>query len=267
MRSPIERILKETLRKAQTEIVFASLFGSYRRGDYDAFSDIDVFVVYDDEDEKPIISHRLKCLEYTLNRKVHMNLFNLREFETRLKFHDYLTASIIEDSSFILGRKDIFDEAKQNLLEERPYEESIRFNRKMGFKTIRHICSYLSDLSLSSSRHYKSLLDRVIKGLNDYRLALGYIYAGTQMRSSDRGISSISLAKTGIGSTLKEIAYIEKVLKRRSKINYLVLRKLADDIKVKSAKILSLNQDSTGRMISFINSYHVEPLLRLSKAD
>lgn len=267
MQRYIKRIVKENLRKTRGEIIFVSLFGSYRRGDYDAFSDIDVFVVYEDDDERPIISHILKCLERTFNRKIHMNLFNLQEFENRLRFHDYLIASIIEDSSFILGRKDVFAEAKRNILEKRPYEESIRFNRQMGFKTIEHIHSYLDDMGSSGSCNYKDLLDRVVKGLNDYRLALGYIYASKLMQSSKRGVSSFCLGKTEIGSTLKEIAHMEKSLKRRAKINYRILRKLADDIKTKSLQISSLNQDSAAKLTSFIKSYHAEPLSRLIKSD
>jgi len=266
MRSLIERIVKEELRKTREEIIFASLFGSYRRGDCDAFSDIDLFVVYEDEDIKPVISNSLKCLEHTFNKKIHMNLFDLREFKSRLRFHDYLTASIIGDSSFILGRKDIFVEAKRNILEKRPDEESIRFNRQMGFKTIKHVYAYLDDLSPSRSCNYKDLLNHVVKGLNDYRLALGYLYASRLMQSSKRGISFACLAETSIGSILKEIAHMEKVLKRMSKIDYAVLLKLAEDIKVKSLQILSLNQNSTGGLISFTEPYHAKPLSRLIKS-
>lgn len=268
MQSLIKRLVKENLRKVQGEIVFASLFGSYRRGDCDAFSDIDIFVVYEDDDEKPVVSDSLKGLERTFNRKIHINLFNLREFERRLRFHDYLTASIIEDSSFIMGRKDIFAEAKRRILEKRPYEESIRFNRQMGFKTIEHICSYLDDLSLSASCDYEDLLSRVVKSLNDYRLALGYLYASRLMQSCKGGISSMRLAKTEIGSTLKEIAWMEKILKRRAKIDCKILRKLAEDIKTRSLQISSLNQDSIMKLDSLsLNPIMLNPLSRLIKDD
>jgi len=252
MQRLIERVMKEKLRKDSGEIIFASLFGSYRRGDYDAFSDIDLFVVY--EDEEAITPNSIKCLERMLNRKIHLTLFDFREFEKRVRFNDYLIASIIEDSSFILGRRDIFSEAKRNVLEKLPNEESIRFNRQIGFKMIEHVYSYLDALSPRRPRDHEDLLNRVVKGLNDYRLALGYIYASRLMQRSRRSVSYAYLAETSIGSTLKEIIRMEKVLKRKSKIDHALLRKLAEDIKVRSLQILSLNRSSAEKLFLPLSS-------------
>jgi len=243
MRSHIERAVNKTLREPRFEIVFASLFGSFRRGDYDGFSDIDIFIVHEDEDERSNVSRRLKSLEGIFNRKIHVNLFSLEEFENRLRFHDYLTTSILEDSSFILGRRDLFTEAKRRFLEEHPSEESIRFNREMGFKTLRHLCFRLDDLDLSRPRNVWDLHSGMVKNLNDYRLALGYLYASRCMEEFGRCVSSKSLAETSIGLKLKTLADFEKTLKRRSKIDYTVLHKLAEDIKAESSRILSLRWD------------------------
>ncbi len=254
-------LIRETLRKSGAEIVFASLFGSYRRGDYDAHSDIDIFVVYEGEDEKPRISLRLKRLEQALGRPVHMNLFSLKEFESRVRLHDYLMASIIEDSSFILGRSDVFYGAKRSILEARPDEEAVRFNRQMGLKTLRYVCSLFDNLDSVKSSHSGSLLDRAVRGLNDYRLALGYIYASGQMQRTGRGVSPTRILQTGFGSPLKEIAHVEMSVKRGLGVDHGSLRRLIDVVKDKSSQILEASQDSPARLLSLIKSFHAKPVL------
>jgi len=241
-------IIREALRKSGAKPVFASLFGSYRRGDYDAFSDIDVFVVYGEEEEKPLILHGLKRLEHILNRGIHINLFSLKEFERRLRFHDYLMASIIEDSKFVLGRKEVFDEAKRKILEVRPNEESVRFNRRMGFKSLEHVYSYFNELD--SKSHDENLLNSVIKGLNNYRLALGYLYASMQMQRHDEDFSFTRLVQDSFGSKLRELACIERLIKRGAKIDYTRLCKLLDGIKGESLRILTLNRSPPEGSIS-----------------
>jgi len=263
MQGHMEIMIREALRKSGADFVFASLFGSYRRGDHDAFSDIDVFVVYGEEEEKPLILHGLKRLERISNRSVHMNLFSLKEFENRLRFHDYLTASIIQDSQFVLGRKEIFDEAKRKILEAHPNEESVRFNRRMGFKNLEHVYAYLNEMN-SKIRH-EDLLNPVIKGLNNYRLALGYLHASMQMQRSSEDFSFTRLAQGSFGSTLRELARIERLIKRGSKIDYRGLRKLLDEIKNESSRILTLNHSPPKSLISSgISSFKVFKDLSLS---
>jgi len=260
MRRHAELIIRKILQKSNAEIAFASLFGSYRRGDYDAFSDVDLLVVYSEEKEKPSILSGLKRLERMLDRRIHMNLFNLKEFERRLRFHDYLITSIIEDSSFIFGRKDIFDKAKRNILEVHPDEESIRFNRQMGFEILERVYSYFNDLNSNSFHHYGDPLNCLARGLNDYRLALGYLYANAQMQRSGGGISSTHPVQSRFNSTLKELAHIERLIKRGSKIDYMTLRKLVDEIKNGALRILTLKQDSLSRLTPLIESYRLKLL-------
>ena len=252
MQAHAEALIKKNLQKSDAEVVFASLFGSYRRGDYDAFSDIDVFVVCMEEDEKPLISHRLKRLETTLNRSIHVNVFNLKEFESRLRFHDYLTASIIEDSSFILGRKDIFAEAKRSILEGRPDEDSVRFNRDMGLKTLEHAYSCFSEIDPSGPYDSRNSLDYIVRGLNNYRLGLGYIYASAEMQFSRMAVSPVRLLRTDLGSTLKDIARIEKIVKRGLKIDHVALSRIIDEIRSSHFRILTLNQVSPMELSSLL---------------
>jgi len=248
MQRNIKSFIRKNLQKFSGEIIFASLFGSYKRGDYDAFSDIDVFIVCMDEEDKPLISRELKSLEPILGKNLHVNLFSLKEFERRLRFHDYLTASIIEDSSFILGRKDAFADARWKILEGCPDEKAIRFNMDAGFKTLKHVYWHFSELSSSGSRDYEDLLNHAVRGLNDYRLGLGYIYASAQMRSVGRGVSFKWLTQTRFSSALSDVAQVEKIIKRRS-IDYMALSKLVNEIKDESLRILTLNQNSFKRRV------------------
>jgi len=261
MRRQVERLVKKTLRNFDAEILFASLFGSYKRGEHDVHSDIDVFAVYEDGVGESGISRGLKHLERVLDRPVHVNLFNLKEFERRLRFHDYLTASIIEDSSFILGERDSFSEAKRYILNTPPDEESIRFNMKMGFSTFRRVYSSFDELNSVKPYHRRDLLDRVVRGLNDYRLALGYIYAGAQMQDTGKCASYRRLTHTSLGSVLKEIACIEREMKRRSKIEHATLSNLSKEIKNKSLRILAAEENSSRRLISLIKSLRLVPSL------
>jgi len=261
MQSLMDILIKKTLQKSGAGIVFASLFGSYRRGDYDAFSDIDIFIVHEEEDEKSQISNRLKRLERTLNRGIHVNLLSFKEFENRLRLRDYLLASIIEDSSFVLGKKDVFSKAKLDIREVRPDEESIRFNRQMGFKTLEHVYSFIDGLNSVNPSHHRDMVDYAVKSLNDYRLALGYLYASAQMQIFGRNVVSARLMQNNVSSILKRIACIEKTVKRGSKIDYAGLRKLVDGIKNKSLRILTINESSPSRLIPLIKSYHMDPLL------
>jgi len=261
MRRRIEAVIKKKLQESSGEIVFASLFGSYRRGDYDVFSDVDVFVVCADGDEKPFISRELKSLEHDLNRSVHINLFTRREFEDRLRLHDYLTLSIIEDSSFIFGSKEFFVKAKQNALKGHPDERSIRFNRDRGFETLKRVYSNFSKLDSSGFNPHKDLLNYVLKGLNDYRLGLGYLYTSVQMHSSGRSISPACLEQTGFGSSLKDIAYLEKIIKRRS-IDYSTLREITSEIKDKSLRILCPVETRLEDQSFLLNLPRVKTLLK-----
>ena len=267
MRRDVKSLIREKLQKSDADVLFASLFGSYRRGDYDAFSDIDVLVVCGDEDEKTLISSELKRLEPMLNRSLHVSLFSRREFESRVRFHDYLATSIIEDSSFIFGRRGFFAEAKRKLLEGLPDGDSIRFNVDMGFRTLRHLYLRLSGVSLNGSSHRGDLFKYVMKGLNDYRLGLGYLCAGALMQRSGGGVSFTRLMQTGFGSVLKNVAYVENVVKRRS-VDYMVLSRLANEIRDESLRVLTSNSHDPLRGANLLIKSRRENLLpKLFRAD
>lgn len=254
--------MRKALNEIDAGIVFASIFGSYRRGDQDAHSDIDVLVVHEEEDEKDRITQGLRRLERELRRPIHINLFSLREFDRRVRFHDYLMASILEDSSFVLGRKDIFLKAKRNLLEGHPDNDSVRFNMQMGFKILNDAYSFLDRISSSEQNRRENLLDYAIRGLNNYRLALGYIIAGALIYDLGRSPSYNRIVQTNLGPALKEIALIESEIKRASEIDSAKLFKIAEEIKDRSLRFLSLNRISLTGLASLLESSFAKPSIR-----
>ncbi|RJS84279.1 nucleotidyltransferase domain-containing protein [Candidatus Bathyarchaeota archaeon] len=220
MLSLIREAIKRQMEKTQYNIFFTALFGSYRRGDYDAFSDIDLLIIHEDESERPTILNDLKSLEHILGKRIHANLFEIREFERRVRLHDYLLTSMIRDSSLIYGGREVFNKAEKDI-EKQPSDEALKFNRQMGLEMLNRALSFLDEGKMADSSTEK--MSWLIRGLNNYRLALGYLHASDLMRRSQEGISYADLTKTAVGSTLKEIANMERALKRGMKIDQRIL--------------------------------------------
>ena len=244
MQRRVEMLIKKKILSSGAKVALASLFGSFRRGDFDEFSDIDVLIVYEEREDASRISQRLKYLEEKLFRPIHINLFSIKEFEERMNLHDYLLASVIEDSSFILGRKDLFLDAKQKILESNLNEESILFNRKMGVSILNNVYSSFDEIS----RYDRNTYFNVMKGLNDYRLALGYIYASMQMQRLGKSISKRRLMRTEFGLPLREIARLERNIKRGITINRATIHGLVDEVKNRSLRILEEKCYPSGRI-------------------
>lgn len=251
-------MIRKTLSEIGAGVVFASVFGSYRRGDEDIHSDIDLLVVHEEEDEKDRVTQGLRQLEHELRRPIHINLFSLKEFERRIRFHDYLTASILEDSSFVLGRRSVFLRARRNLLEGRLGNDSIRFNMQMGFKVLNEAYLLFDRISSSELNRRENLLEYVIRGLNSYRLALGYISAGALIHSLN-GIPTYNrLMQTSLGPALKKIALIESEMKRASEIDSLRLFRIVEEMKEKSLRFLSFNRVSLTGLASLLDSSYMK---------
>jgi len=244
MQRRAKMIIKEKLSSFGANVAFASLFGSFRRGDYDEFSDIDLLVVYEDEKDADRVSKRLKYLEKELHRPVHINLFSLKEFKKRINLNDYLLASIIEDSSFILGRKDLFLDAKRKISEPNLNEESIIFNRKMGVNILNNVHSFFDEFFNHEDAYF-----HLIKGLNDFRLALGYIYTSVQMQRLGKIFSNRRMMQTEFGLHLKEIAQIERSIKRGINFSYTTIHELIDGLRSMSLRILEEKDCSSKRSL------------------
>ena len=220
MLSLIREAVKRRMEKTQCHIFFTALFGSYRRGDYDAFSDIDFLIIHEDESERLAILDSLKGLERMFGKRIHANLFEIREFERRVRLHDYLLTSMIRDSSLVYGSREVFNKAEKEI-EKQSSDEALKFNRQMGLETLDRALSFLNEGKMAGSSMEK--MDWLIRGLNNYRLALGYLHASDLMRRTREAISYADLTKTAVGSTLKEIANMERALKRGIKIDQRLL--------------------------------------------
>ena len=242
----IKRALEEASHKARGEIIFASLFGSYRRGDYDALSDIDILLIHEDLEKQSILDH-LKSLERVLGRRIHLNLFDLQDFNERIEHQDYLMASLIDDSSLIMGSRAIFEEARRSIFERDSSDVSVRFNWNMGLKMLKHLCLHLDDMRRFGSGC--GFLNRVINGLNDYRFALGYLLASKLMQNWRRGISYRNLIEINVNPILREINTRERLLKRETPPSLESLNKLIGGIKAEARRILEFNRHISDKLI------------------
>jgi len=246
MQIHIKRALEEASRRVRGEIIFASLFGSYRRGDYDAYSDIDILLIHEDLEKQSLLDH-LKSLERLLGRRIHLNLFGLQDFEERIEHQDYLMASLIDDSSLILGSKATFEEARRSILERCPSEASVTFNWKTGLKILRHLCLHLDDMCRFSVEG--GFINSIINGLNDYRLALGYLLASRLMQNCGRGIAYRHLMRMNVNPILREISAAERALKREIPPSLESLNKLIGGIKDEAQRILEFNRHLSENLV------------------
>lgn len=225
MLSLIREVVEKQMEKTRCHIFFTALFGSHRRGDYDTFSDIDLLIIHEDESERPTILDGLKSLERMLGKRIHANLFEIREFERRVRLHDYLLTSMIRDSSLIYGSREVFNKVEKEI-KKRSSDEALKFNRQMGLETLNRALSFLNERKMAGSSTEK--ISWLIRSLNSYRLALGYLHASDLMRRTQEAISYADLTKTAVGSTLKEIANMERALKRGIKIDQRLLHRFIE---------------------------------------
>ncbi len=257
MQINIKRALEEASRKARGEIIFASLFGSYRRGDYDAHSDIDILLIHEDLEKQSILDY-LRSLERVSGRRIHLNLFDLQDFKERIERQDYLMASLIDDSSPILGSRTIFEEARKSIFERNSSDASVRFNWNMGLKMLKHLCLHLGDMRRFSAG--SGFLNRVINSLNDYRLALGYLLASRLMQNCGRGISYRHLIEMNVNPILREINTTERLLKREIPLSPESLNRLICGIKTEAWRILEFNRRISNKLILPTSLHHAKNL-------
>ncbi|MEM2915047.1 MAG: nucleotidyltransferase domain-containing protein [Candidatus Bathyarchaeia archaeon] len=220
-----ESPLIKTLERSNADVKFAVLFGSCRRGENNAFSDIDVFVVCGGEDDKSLISNELAQLSLKVEREIHPTLFTLKEFNNRIRHHDYLLASILEDSTFLLGNMDYFLEGRQLILMGQPDVNSISFNRNMGTKILGYANYCLNEFRSCWKRYVRKIepydmnRELLLKGLQNYHLALGYLLASKEMKKLNKAMSLRRLLAPQTNSLLKDLISIEKKVRRLKPVN------------------------------------------------
>ncbi len=220
MNSPEGSSLKEALRKNVTKTKFASIFGSFSRGNYDPLSDIDVFIVCEDEADKSAISNILMKLGYKVGKKIHINIFTSDDFEERVRNYDYLIASILDDSEFIFGDEDSFFEGKRRIFRGLPNLKSVGFNKRMGLKMVNSANDRLRDLLFNSSFSHNlelgNVRDNVLIGcLRDYHLGFGYLAASANMRRLNKAITLGQLLTSDDYFFIKDLILTEKSIIRK----------------------------------------------------
>ena len=157
-------------------------------------------------------------------REVHINLFSLKSFENRIRTHDYLLASILDDSSFIFGDEDAFFEGKKGIFTSSPSMDSVKFNMRMGLKMLDHAEDHLRKL-LSNGSILHSLKSGVANEyallgcLRGYHLGFGYVAAGERMKQLNRAISLRQLLTLDDFSFVKDLILVEKSIIRNGAVN------------------------------------------------
>jgi len=100
----------------------AWFFGSMVNGKRNKDSDIDLAIVLEDYKYRDSIEREL----YYPNLDI--TFMDLNEFNEKVERNDYLLASVIQDSVFFIGDKDLFEKKKRRIFSKKPDEKSIRYN-------------------------------------------------------------------------------------------------------------------------------------------
>jgi len=103
----IDKLIKPILEK-EKDIIACFIYGSYARGDFDASSDIDIFVLVKDSDDLyEKITSRLVKYEEILGREFNMDYYSIQEFKQKKKNrNDYLLDVLKNQKIFIKGGED-----------------------------------------------------------------------------------------------------------------------------------------------------------------
>lgn len=229
MKSLEEKLLKETLMRTRSNTRAASLFGSFRRGDYDSLSDVDIFIICEDEAEKNLIRDMLWKTSIKISREIHPTIFTLDEYGKRLRNYDYLVASILEDSKFLLGDEDAFFKDRKEILTSKPNMGSIRFNRNLGLEILRRTKRYFDNASIwktSTLNHSETDLRFLLEPLRFLHLGIGYLLASEEMKRLNKTITLKHTLRYADSSVLREIITVEKKIKQEDQVNLLNLRNL-----------------------------------------
>lgn len=218
-----EQLLKEVLRRKSSRIRFASIFGSYGREEAGRFSDVDIFVVCEEEADKAAISNDLLRLGSKIKRDIDVNIFASRAFEHRIRNHDYLTASVLDDCRFILGDEDTFLQQKKRILRGTPNIESVEYNRKMGLRLLNHTAEALKrsfpnpSFAICEATNVRSSI--LLKCLRDYHLGLGYLFASAKMNQLSKAMTLGQLLASDDAFFLRNLILKEKEVIHGATIN------------------------------------------------
>jgi len=214
--------IRKAIEESDAKVRFAALFGSYLYGGSDPFSDIDLLVVCEGDDDKRALRSEMLRLSHRIGRVIHLNSYITEEFERRLRYHDYKLASILEDASLLVGDEDYTQQLK--LLRGRVDEKSMEFNEAMGVKTLGRAIKSLRNLqrcaALSPYRPEHSWKGKHLQTLciRNSHLALGYLLASRRMRQTGRVPTLRELLSEG-APLLRTLISADKRIKRMGEVS------------------------------------------------
>jgi predicted nucleotidyltransferase len=207
--SSFQHFIKEIIE--QTKLV--AIFGSYASQDQDSYSDIDFLILYDKDHTLTSIQKKIATLNNRIRRQIHLNAYQIDDFQKRLSYHDYKLLSMLNNAVVLQG------EANHLLLsirEKRVNAVSIKYNENMGVKYLTAALQNLETMdnifppTIKSLSQMKSIQNLCVR--NAY-LALGYLLASRTMQSTDNDTVLIELL-SGESPLLKTLLWADKWIKR-----------------------------------------------------
>lgn len=227
-----EQLLRDVLRRKGSSVKFASVFGSYGREEAGRLSDVDVLVVCEEEADKTAIYNDLAGLSSKIKRDIDVNIFTSKSFESRIMNHDYLIASILNESRFIFGDEDAFLRQKRRILTGTPNIESVEFNRRTGLellgRTSDALKRFLSNPSSNIFEHGKIRNNALLNCLRDHHLGLGYLFASAKMNQTKKVMTLRQLLTLDDAFILRDLIFKEKEAIRGAAIDLGDVRNLLD---------------------------------------
>jgi len=217
-------------------VIVASLFGSCKREDYDESSDVDILFICEREKDKRWISERVAGIRSLTGYPIHATIFTLNDVKRRIMRHDYLLASILEDSIPILGDLNFFTEARENILYGKPDAKSVRFNRLMGERLLKRAFRRFSRVNRMFNNPYTEvsrdhLMGIMLRGLTDYNIALGYLNSSVEMEKLNRPVTLRYLLNIKSNQNLRRFILMEKNIKKDRTFNPRWIIRLLDTIR------------------------------------
>ena len=96
--------LREILKNIK-EIKIAFIFGSFAKSKEDSFSDIDLMIIGDPNED--LLISKISKLESRLDREINYHIFSLADWKKKLKEKDSFLENILSQPKiFLIGKKD-----------------------------------------------------------------------------------------------------------------------------------------------------------------
>jgi predicted nucleotidyltransferase len=124
-----DEVIKE-LKELAKEFspIFSWIYGSFLRANFDRINDIDVVIVTKENKEENIGEKKVR------GKPIDLLFLPYEVVQRKVEFNDYYLASLIENSQFLEGRNEIYENVKKNIFERNPTKLSQLYNRREGIE-------------------------------------------------------------------------------------------------------------------------------------